>query len=149
MKYLILSFFLSVSSLCFAETPGNSNPKPYIPTVIKIESADTGQIFMVTTFAPKFGTSPADWSKYIQANLIYPDKAKQEHLEGKVVINFVVERDGRITNFKIWKSLSPECDAEAIRLVKNSPKWKPAIAHGVNVRCIDAVAILFPQKSLQ
>jgi TonB family protein len=59
-------------------------------------------------------------------NLKYPDKARLDKIQGRVIVTFVVDKTGLIRDIKILRSLSPECDAEVIRMMKEMPKWNPA-----------------------
>ena len=72
--------------------------------------------------------------QYIEKNLKYPKVAKENNVQGKVRIEFVVEKDGSLSNIRVIESLTPETDAEAIRLMQNCPKWKPGKAQGNPVR---------------
>lgn len=74
--------------------------------------------------------------EYINKNLKFPQDAKAKGVSGKVFIEFYVNTDGTIDeeSVKIVKSLHKSCDAEAIRLIKNSPKWKPALEGGKPVK---------------
>jgi len=100
-----------------------------------ISPPDSNWVFSYVEQEPMFGKGSADWLKYIQVNLRYPTKARQDSVQGKVYVIFIVERDGSVTNIQILRSLSPECDKEAIRLIQNSPKWKSGIQAGKIVRC--------------
>ncbi|MDX1902925.1 MAG: energy transducer TonB [Thermonemataceae bacterium] len=71
---------------------------------------------------------------YISANMKYPQEAKAKKVEGRVHITFVVEPDGSLTNIQVSKSLEANCDNEAIRLLKNAPKWNPGRQNGSKVR---------------
>jgi len=71
---------------------------------------------------------------YIKTNKIYPKSALRNKIEGEVVVTFIVEKDGSLSSFKIFQHLSQDCDAEAIRLMRNSPKWKPGTQNGQPVR---------------
>lgn len=71
---------------------------------------------------------------YIRSEIKYPDVAKKNNIKGKVFASFVVENDGSLTDVKIVRGLSKETDAEAIRVLKNSPKWAPAVLNGKTVR---------------
>jgi len=62
---------------------------------------------------------------FVYSNLVYPTQALKEKIEGRVVCNFVVEKDGTISDIKILRSLGYGCDEEAIRIVKLMPNWKP------------------------
>jgi len=63
--------------------------------------------------------------KYVQQNLKYPEAAKEKKVKGRVVVGFTVNPNGVLSDFRIIKSLSPECDAEALRLIKEGPAWEP------------------------
>lgn len=81
---------------------------------------------------PEFGGGPADMMKFIQNNVKMPQILKIKQLGGKCVVRFVVGTDGLIYNIEITKGLPgcAECEAEAIRVVKLMPKWKPATQNG-------------------
>ena len=68
---------------------------------------------------------PGVWSDFLLEHLDYPDKALQEDVQGRVMVEFIVEKDGSVSHAKVLKSLSEECDAEAVRVIKMS-KWVPA-----------------------
>ena len=90
-----------------------------------------GEFYIVTSSEkamPKKGI--ASFEKYIFQNLQYPDKAKKKNIEGRVSVQFIVEKDGSLSNIKVIKGIDPECDAEVVRLFKNSPKWIPAQKNG-------------------
>ncbi|MBP6456438.1 MAG: energy transducer TonB [Chitinophagaceae bacterium] len=64
--------------------------------------------------------------KYIAINTIYPAKAQNEGIQGRVDVSFIICEDGSMCDYKILQSVSPELDEEAIRVLKTMPKWKPA-----------------------
>lgn len=80
---------------------------------------------------------------FLRNNLVYPDEARRTGVEGSVLIEFVVEKDGSISNVKVVTPLSPECDAEAIRVIKKLPKWKPGEKMGKPVRVYYNIPIRF------
>jgi len=80
---------------------------------------------------------------YILKNLKYPKVAKEYNTQGKVQLGFVVEKDGSLSNIKVTESLTPETDAEAIRLMQNCPKWTPGMAQGKPVRVRYTVPVKF------
>ncbi len=71
--------------------------------------------------------------RFLSSNLQYPEKALREKVEGTVVLEFIVDKTGRIGKIKVLRSLSPECDAEAIRMVKAMPRWFAAEKDGRKV----------------
>jgi protein TonB len=84
------------------------------------------------TAVPSAGMT--DYYKFISENLSYPLNAKTKGTEGKVFVEFIVETDGTLSDVKVMKGVSPELDAEALRVVKLSPRWVPGKQDGVSVR---------------
>jgi TonB family protein len=81
--------------------------------------------------------------QYIGENTKYPDGAVKKRIEGKVFVTFVVEKDGSLTDVKTLRGVSPDIDAEAIRVVSHAPHWKPGIQNGRPVRVQYSIAINF------
>ncbi|WP_161964483.1 energy transducer TonB [Mucilaginibacter endophyticus] len=84
-----------------------------------------------------------EFTKFIDKNVRYPEKDKIAKIEGRAIATFIVERDGSLTDIKILKSPTPGMEAEALRLLKLSPKWQPAMQNGRAVRFQFPVAISF------
>ena len=82
---------------------------------------------------------------YIKKNLLYPQVATKNHTEGKCFLKFVVSKDGTITHVAVVQGVAncPECDQEAIRVLKNMPKWKPAKENGQKVSSYFTIPINF------
>jgi TonB family protein len=117
--------------------------------VAKGQTTDT--INQVFTFVEKSAEFPGGLDKlylYLQNNIDYPIDSYKKNIQGKVFVTFVVERDGSLTNVAILRGVSPDIDAEAIKVVRNSPKWSPGIQNGKPVRVQFSMAINFklPQK---
>jgi TonB family protein len=74
------------------------------------------------------------WSNYLSENLRYPTDARRKGIEGKVMVSFVVNTDGTVSDIEILQGIGGGCDEEAIRIVKESPKWEPGIVRGKAVR---------------
>ncbi|MCJ8211847.1 TonB family protein [Mucilaginibacter sp. RS28] len=89
--------------------------------------------------APEPAGGIAGWTKFLQRNLRYPNTEEQ----GRVFLSFVVERDGSLTDIKVLKGVSAEIDAEAIRVLKIAPKWKPGMQSGKPVRVSFTIPIVF------
>ena len=81
--------------------------------------------------------------KFLQKNLVYPEEARKKGIEGRVMVAFVVEVDGSLTNFKILRSVHPLLDEEALRVVKMMPKWIPGEQKGKPVRTQFQIPITF------
>ena len=98
------------------------------------EKEDPDQIFLVVeeTAAPT-GGMPAFY-EYVGKKLKYPAQARRMGIEGKVFVEFVIERDGTITDVKAIKGIGAGCDEEAVRVLQSAPKWKPGKQRGKPVR---------------
>lgn len=98
------------------------------------EKEDPDQIFLVVeeTAAPT-GGMPAFY-EYVSKKLKYPAQARRMGIEGKVFVEFVIERDGSITDVKAIKGIGAGCDEEAVRVLQSAPKWKPGKQRGKPVR---------------
>lgn len=81
--------------------------------------------------------------KYLQENLQYPEAAKANDVHGKVLVKFIVERDGSLSDIKVMRGLGSGCDEEAIRLIQSMPKWKAGKNRGKEVRTSMMVPVIF------
>lgn len=79
---------------------------------------------------PQFPGGREVLMKYLAANIKYPASAVKGKKEGRVIVTFIVQKDGSITHAKIVRSIDPELDAEALRVVKGMPKWTPGTQLG-------------------
>jgi len=108
-----------------------------------VNNADDGKVLNYAEVSPEPNGGMAGWTKFIQRNLRYPDTDAQ----GRVFVSFVVERDGSLTDIKIIRSVSPELDAEALRVIRMAPKWKPGMQGGQPVRVQFNIPINFQQNN--
>jgi len=131
MKYTILFILTLTSYFSF----GQSIEAPPPP--------DTNMVYQVTQYMPDYpgGYDAMMW--FIKQNIQYPDAARINNVQGRVVIGFVVERDGSLTNVTIKKSVSPEIDKEAVRIVSLFPKFIPGKQQGTTVRVQYNIPIWF------
>lgn len=81
--------------------------------------------------------------RYVAGNIHYPPVDRRMGIEGKVFVEFVIEKDGSITQPRVVKGISSSCDAEALRVVSESPRWKPGRQRGVPVRQRFTLPIIF------
>ena len=100
--------------------------------------ADTTKnvVYDVTETLPQFPGGQGVMMKYLAANIKYPASAVKAKKQGRVIVSFVIQKDGSVTNARIVRSVDPELDAEALRIVKAMPNWTPGTQDGkpVNVR---------------
>jgi len=92
---------------------------------------------------PQFPGGDAAMYKWLSQNINYPAQASEEGISGKVYIQFVVEKDGSITNAQVARSKHPALDAEAVRIVRNMPRWSPGRNNGQPVRVTYILPVTF------
>jgi len=87
---------------------------------------------------PVFDGGMTTLYKYISSNIIYPEQARIEGIEGKIFVEFVISKDGSIKNTRILRGINSECDNEALRVVSQMPSWKPGIYkdQAVNIKMV-------------
>ena len=102
-----------------------------------------GEVFQVVEEMPEFPGGMGECMKWLGQNIKYPAEAKEKGVEGRVVVQFVLEKEGTIVNAKIARGVDPELDAEALRVVNQSPKWKPGKQKGEAVRVKYTLPIKF------
>ncbi|WP_176767603.1 energy transducer TonB [Daejeonella rubra] len=92
---------------------------------------------------PEFTGGHAAFVKYLNRNLRYPEAAVERGIQGKVLVSFIIEKDGQLSNIKIIRGIGNGCDEEAIRVLEKSPKWKPGIQNKQKVRVAYTLPINF------
>lgn len=105
--------------------------------------ANTDEVFKVVEVDPEFPGGVEALYKYLAENIKYPEKAKNNKVEGRVYITFVIEKDGSVSDAKVLRSVNEELDAEALRVINAMPKWKPGMQQGVPVRVQYNIPIYF------
>lgn len=98
-----------------------------------------------TEIMPEFPGGSEALNAFLTREIQYPEVARNNGITGTVLIEFVVEKDGRVSNAKVKVPLFPECDKEAVRGVMAMPKWKPGKNMGKPVRCFYQVPVTFRQ----
>ncbi len=81
--------------------------------------------------------------RYMTQNIQYPKAAKRAGIQGKVVVKFLIEKDGTVNHVRVWRSADPDLDQEAVRLISAMPKWKPAQLNGEPVIVEYTVPVFF------
>ncbi len=107
------------------------------------KSEDSNEIHDVVDQMPQFPGGQSALLEYLAKNVNYPVAAEENGIHGKVIVTFVVERDGSITNAKVVKSLDPSLDKEALRVVNSMPLWQPGKQNGIVVRVKYTVSVQF------
>jgi protein TonB len=101
------------------------------------------KVFDVVEQMPSFPGGPSALMQYLSNNVKYPVVAQENGVQGRVVVSFVVERDGSITDVKVVRSVDPSLDREASRVVQSMPKWIPGKQNGSPVRVKYNVPVSF------
>lgn len=93
------------------------------------------EVFVIVEEQAEFPGGMDSMYAYIVKNLKYPEAAKEKGIEGRVYVQFVIEKDGSISNVKILRGIGGGCEEAAVEMIKNMPKWKPGKQRGKPVRC--------------
>ena len=92
---------------------------------------------------PEYPGGIVEFMKWLQRTLRYPPTAQQQGIQGSVMVSFIVNVDGTITEQKVVRGVNEELDAEALRVISNMPKWKPGLDKGKPCRTLFAIPIVF------
>lgn len=145
--YNIYQWFEAYTSqqVSYREKPTPVGPANYSGNQIPPDEED---VFEVVQYMPEFPGGVPKLMEFIRQNIQYPQAAKQSKLEGLVIMQVVIDKDGTVTRPRILRSINPVLSAdaalceEALRIVSIMPKWKPGHQHGVNLK----VKYTFPIK---
>lgn len=115
----------------------------YVPVEVEEEEPEEQQIFQVVEEMPEFPGGMAECLKFISKNIKYPTIAQENGIQGRVIIQFVVNQDGSIVDPVVMRTVDPYLDKEALRVIKMMPKWKPGKQRGKAVRVKYTVPVTF------
>lgn len=121
------------SEIAVAAPPPPPAPKPEVAT----------KVFYVVEEMPSFPGGQGALRQYLASNTKYPVVAQENGVQGRVIVSFVVERDGSISDVKVARSVDPSLDREAQRVVKSMPRWSPGKQNGSTVRVKYTVPVVF------
>jgi len=121
----------------------NESISDYVPIDIVETEVDNTPPLRVAEKLPEFPGGMEKFYEMLRNELQYPETARAANIQGPVMIEFVVEKNGSISNPKVLYSLFPDCDKEAIRALLQLPKWHPAEQMGKPVRCYFTLPIRF------
>jgi protein TonB len=112
--------------------------------IVEIEEEaeeEEAQVFFIVENMPEFPGGDLELRKYINQNVQYPEIAKENGIQGRVFVQFVVNQKGEIEQVKVVRGVDPSLDKEAIRVIQSLPKWKPGSQRGKPVRVSFTVPI--------
>ena len=107
------------------------------------EEEDIEEVFLVVEEQPEFPGGMAKLMKYFSDNVRYPVVAAENGIQGRVICQFTVWRDGSIRDIVVLRGVDKSLDKEAVRLIENMPKWKPGKQRGKEVSCKFTVPVSF------
>lgn len=149
----VLAVMLVANTNATAKEQNEEQPKAEVKNLedirIKIsQSKDSIYNTDALEVMPEFPGGNEAMVKFIQENVVYPEKAKEKGISGKTYVSFVIEKDGSITDVKVARGFDKSCDDEAVRVVKSMPKWTPGKVKGQPVRVNFTMPFVFkaPQK---
>ena len=120
---------------------------PRIMAELQMMAPDTTKVFGdIAEQMPMFPGGDRKLMEYLASSIQYPPECKESCIQGRVIVTFVVERDGSISQAKVAKSLDPLLDAEALRVVNAMPKWIPGRQNGVTVAVKYTIPVTFRLK---
>ncbi|HEY2582252.1 MAG TPA: TonB family protein [Mucilaginibacter sp.] len=109
----------------------------------KVTEEDPNKIFTSVEQVPEFPGGIEKFYAYLSKSIRYPAVARENGTQGRVIVSFVCEKDGSLTDIKVARGIGDGCDEEAVRVLRASPKWKPGIQNGRAVRVAYSVPISF------
>ena len=110
------------------------------------QTKKSNMVYDVVEVMPQYPGGQTAMLKYIMENIKYPKQIMEEGIQGRVTVSFIVEKDGRVSNVRLLRSVQPSLDKEAIRVVKSMPKWTPGKQNGKPVRVRFNLPVMFKLK---
>ncbi len=149
MKKLTLVFSIGIFALSCENEDLLVAPDGNEPTVVKLEVEEAGangiedQIFMVVEETPEYPGGQKAYNKFLLENLNYPKQAREEGIEGRVFISYVVNEDGSLSDYQLVRGIGGGCDEEALRVFMEMPDWTPGEQRGRKVKVRMQSAVTF------
>jgi len=110
---------------------------------VEPEEEIADEVFTVVEEMPSFPGGTEEFYEFVANNLKYPRKALKANVEGKVIVQFVVEEDGDVSQVEVLKGIGYDCDEEAVRVLQSSPDWIPGKHQGRNVKVSVMLPLIF------
>ena len=115
----------------------------YTPVEVEEEEVEEQQIFQIVEEQPEFPGGMGACMKWLGQNIKYPTIAQENGVQGRVIVQFVVNKDGSIVDAQVARGVDPHLDKEALRVVGMMPKWKPGKQRGKEVRVRFTLPVMF------
>lgn len=135
---------LAIACVACTKQTKTENKTTEETSTVEVTTSNTEEVFMVVEDMPEFPGGMGELMTYLGSNIQYPSKAKENHWEGSAVCQFVIEKDGSISNAEIIQSSGFQLlDIEAMRVILNMPNWTSGKQNGDSVRVKFALPITF------
>lgn len=131
------------TAIASTEDTGERVEVKYVPVVVEEEEPEEQTIFEVVENMPEFPGGNAALMQFLSKNIKYPTIAQENGTQGRVIVQFVVNRDGSVVDPVVVRSVDPYLDKEALRVIGQMPKWKPGMQRGKAVRVKYTVPVMF------
>jgi protein TonB len=115
-------------------------PPPPVEKKEEVKQVVENKVFDIAEQMPSFKGNVNQW---LASNLSYPAVAAENGVQGRVIVQFVVEKDGSVSNVQVVRSVDPALDREAVRVVKSMPKWNPGMNNGQPARVKYTLPVTF------
>lgn len=129
------------------EDTGEKVEVKYVPVEVEEEEPQEEEIFQVVETMPSFPGGMGALMKFLGKNINYPTIAQENGIQGRVIIQFVVNKDGSIVQPVVVRGVDPYLDKEALRVIKTMPKWSPGEQRGKKVRVKYTVPVTFKLRN--
>ncbi len=137
MKYILFSLLITITSSVAAQTTQTEQQQAAQTAPAKADSGNS------TGYTEKLPVPYVDIRKFLAQNIAYPEKARRKNIQGKVIIQFAVNEDGTLGEFKAKSKIGHGCEKEAIRVLSSMPPWKPGMLNGTPVKVYYTQSINF------
>lgn len=127
------------------EQPLEGEPEEDAESGNELEEKETDEVlsFRVVEDVPQFPGGYVEFLKWLTKNLKYPESALKAHKQGRVIAEFIVNKDGSITDVKIVGSLTPDCDNEVLRVLRMMPRWTAGVMYDKPCRTKVCIPVVF------
>ena len=144
MKNLTFILMLAIACVACTKQTKTENKTTEETSTVEVSTSNTEEVFMEVEDMPEFPGGMGELMTYLGSNIQYPSKAKENHWEGRAVCQFIIEKDGSISNAEIIRSSGFQLlDIEAMRAILNMPNWTSGKQNGDSVRVKFALPITF------
>jgi periplasmic protein TonB len=133
IQVVLIVLFLGLAGSVFGQAGGTDS----------LSSSSDSTIWVLLDVEPSFKGGMEQMSRWLGKNLSYPPAAREAGIEGIVYIEFVVEKNGSVSNVIVKQGVAPILDEAAVKAVQSMPRWKPGRQKGKRVRCLMVLPIQF------